>query len=77
MYKTEICFTDVKDVSNFVEIANNYDFNINIISEKCIINAKSLMGIFSLPLSKQLHLKAECDGDSSFVASIDPYVVRV
>ena len=76
MFKTSICFSSVQDVSQFVALANNYDFNINIIFEKYIINGKSLMGIFSLPLKKELCLKAECDGDSSFITNVEPYVVR-
>ena len=75
MFKTNICFSSVQDVSSFVKLANNYDFNINIISEKYVINGKSLMGIFSLPLEKALCLRAECDSSCSFVSEVSPFVV--
>ena len=46
-------------VKKFVCLANQYNFPINLVSEKYKIDAKSIMGIFSLDLSKPIELQVE------------------
>jgi len=75
MYKTNVCFSSIDDVKAFINSANKFDFNINLIWGKILVNGKSLIGIFSLPLKKPICLKAECDKDNPFVNEIIPFTV--
>ena len=52
------------------------DYDVDIISGRYAIDAKSIMGIFSLDLSKELTLNIHSDDCSDFLDEIDKYVVK-
>lgn len=54
-----IRLTSISDVKEFVDINNKYIFDINAHSEKFVVDAKSILGMFSLDLSKELYVRAK------------------
>ena len=76
MYTANISLSSIDIVKNFVNIANNYDFPINLHSDKYIVNGKSIMGIFSLDLSKPIKLEVEGNCPQQFIASLEPFIVK-
>ena len=50
MYTETISLSSIDAVKKFVCIANEYDFTINLLSDKYKIDAKSIMSVFSLDL---------------------------
>jgi len=46
-----------ESVKRFVQIVSAYDFNMDLRQGKFVINAKSILGIFSLELDKPLTLE--------------------
>lgn len=52
------------DVEAFVKVTNRFDFDVDICSEDnhYIIDAKSIMGIFSLDLSRPTIIKVSYEG---------------
>lgn len=72
----------VNDVKDFVEIACRHNCNATLISGRFAIDAKSIMGVFSLDVSKPLTLELEPnknggnDDRDSFVEAIAPYIVN-
>jgi phosphotransferase system HPr-like phosphotransfer protein len=54
----------IKDVGNFVDAVRKYDAEIDLASGRYVVDAKSIMGIFSLdlanPITMTIH-KDECD----------------
>ena len=76
MYTAIISLSSIDVVKKFVNLANNYDFPINLHSEKYIVNGKSIMGIFSLDLSKPIALEAHTDDASKFFAQIKQFIVE-
>ena len=77
MTNTTIRLTSIEDVKKFVSITNRYSFKINLISDKYTIDAKSIMGIFSLDLSKPIDLNIHADGDvDAILAALDPYIIK-
>ena len=48
----DINLNSVQDIKDFCEKAAKADFQIDITSDRYTINAKSIMGLFSLDLSK-------------------------
>ena len=59
MYTETISLSSIDAVKKFVCIANKYDFTINLLSDKYKIDAKSIMSVFSLDLSKPITVEIE------------------
>ena len=63
-----------EDVLDFVRAASKCDYDIDISYNRVIIDAKSILGILSMDLSRVLTVK--CYGeDSQFINSIQKYAV--
>ncbi len=65
MYKEDILLPDIETVKKFVSFANQYEFPVTILSDKYIINGKSIMGIFALDLSRPIKIEVSenCPAD--------------
>jgi len=63
MKTATILLDSIDKVKQFVNKINTYDNEFDIVSERYIIDAKSIMGIFSLDLSKPLKLSIHNDSD--------------
>lgn len=57
MREIEISLDSINNVKNFVSITTKFDAEIDLISGRYIIDAKSIMGIFSIDLSKPIRLR--------------------
>ena len=66
----------INDVKNFVNIVSQYDFDVDLISGRYAIDAKSIMGIFSLDISKPIKLDAHTDNADAFFADIKDFIVE-
>jgi phosphotransferase system HPr-like phosphotransfer protein len=63
--------TSINDVKNFVSIANDQSYEIDLVSGRYIIDAKSIMGIFSLDLTKPIRVEIHAsDGESAAFANL-------
>ena len=76
MVSVNILLNTINDVKNFVNIVSKYEFEVDLTSGRYVIDAKSIMGIFSLDLSKSIKLDARCDPDSKFLTEIAPFIVK-
>ncbi len=76
MTSVNVILNTINDVKNFVSIVSKYDFEIDLTSGRYVIDAKSIMGIFSLDLSKPIKLDAQCDANSKFLEEIKPFIVQ-
>ena len=56
MKSFDVFFKTIVDVKNFVNIVNKYDFDIDLESGRYVIDAKSIMGIFSLNLAQPIKI---------------------
>ena len=68
MYKAPVLFETVVEAKVFVTASNEVDFKVELVSGPYIIDAKSIMGLFSLDLSKPIELQAYCKDDGTFAA---------
>lgn len=48
-------------VKDFVFIVNQYPFDVDLVSGRYVVDAKSIMGIFSLNLNKPVALRIQSD----------------
>lgn len=76
MVSVTVMLNTINDVKNFVNIVSKYDFEIDLTSGRYVIDAKSIMGIFSLDLSKPIKLDARCEQDSQFIEEIKPFIAQ-
>lgn len=56
MGKNRVKFSTVEQIKNFVDIVYQYDMDMDLVHNRYTIDAKSIMGIFSLDLSNPLEL---------------------
>jgi len=65
----------INDVKDFVNISNKYNFDIDLTSGRYIVDAKSIMGIFSLDLSKSIKVEAHSDTPDAFYGEVKRFEV--
>lgn len=73
MLEKTIMLKDFKAVKKFVEITSTKSYDIELLSGKYIVNAKSIMGIFSLDLTKPLVMVAHTDSHAELLRAIAPF----
>ena len=66
----------IDDVKDFVKKANAVSYEADLSIGKYTIDAKSIMGIFSLDLSRPLNLTIHSDSCDDFVDEISAYIVK-
>ena len=59
MQKIDIRLSLAENVKTFVNIVNKYDFDMDLRAGRHVVDAKSILGIFSLDLSKPITLEVD------------------
>ncbi len=75
MKTVDIKLSSIEDVRNFVNIVSKYEIDIDLSSGRYVVDAKSIMGIFSLDLLKPIKLTAHTDNTDSLFAEIKQYMI--
>jgi len=76
MKKVNIMLGTINDVKEFVNVVAKYDFDVDLVSGRYAIDAKSIMGIFSLDLSKKIELQVHSDNCDNFLNEINKFIVE-
>ncbi|HUM82304.1 MAG TPA: HPr family phosphocarrier protein [Lachnospiraceae bacterium] len=63
MKTIKVSLNSIDKVKTFVNDINRFDFDFDLVSGRYVIDAKSIMGIFSLDLSKPIDLNIHAEGD--------------
>ena len=71
MKTVKISLNSIDKVKSFVNDLTKFDTDFDLISGRYVIDAKSIMGIFSLDLTRPLELRAETD---EIPAGIAPFL---
>ncbi len=72
------CFirlSTIQDVRSFVDIVSACVTDVDLSSGRYVVDAKSIMGIFSLDLLSPIKLTAHAD-DPDLFAKIAPFIVE-
>ncbi len=73
----KVSLNSIEKVKRFVEIINQYDSDFDLVSGRYVIDAKSIMGIFSLDLSKPLDLSIHSkDQTEEILDALDAYIIK-
>lgn len=77
MMKTvQISLNSIDKVKSFVNVITKFEFDFDLISGRYVIDAKSIMGIFSLDLSKPIDLAIHAGPDmDDIMEALKPYLV--
>ncbi len=76
MKKTKILLGAIADVKEFVNIVSTCDYDVDLASGRYAVDAKSIMGIFSLDLSNPIELTAHTDNADKFFSAIEKFIVK-
>lgn len=75
MKKVNIMLDSIASVKKFVNIVSLYDFDVDLASGRYAVDAKSIMGIFSLDLSSPIQLTARTDNADKFLDEIKEFII--
>ena len=77
MKTVQISLNSIDKVKSFVNDITKFDYDFDLVSGRYVIDAKSIMGIFSLDLSKpiDLNIHAENQDADNIIELLKPYLV--
>ena len=78
MKTVKVSLNSIDKVKTFVNDINRFDFDFDLVSGRYVIDAKSIMGIFSLDLSRpiDLNIHAEEEVLGEVLEVLAPYIVE-
>ena len=77
MKTVQISLNSIDKVKSFVNEITKYDNDFDLVSGRYVIDAKSIMGIFSLDLSKPIDLNIHADSNLyDILAALDSYIIK-
>ena len=76
MKTIQISLNSIDKVKSFVNAITQFEFDFDLVSGRYVIDAKSIMGIFSLDLSKPIELVIHAEDHLDEIMDIlKPYIV--
>lgn len=76
MKSIKVSLAMAESVKNFVNIVSKYSYEIDLRSGRFVIDAKSLLGIFSLDLSKPIVLEIHSDNCDDLIKDLSQFIVK-
>ena len=77
MKTVKICLNSIDKVKSFVNEISKFSNDFDLVSGRYVIDAKSIMGIFSLDLSKPINLNIHADDNmAAILDAIKPYIIE-
>ena len=78
MKTVQICLNSIDKVKAFVNDITKFDTDFDLVSGRYVIDAKSIMGIFSLDLSKPIDLCIHADESTiaPIMEVVSPYICQ-
>ena len=77
MKTVQISLNSIVKVKSFVNAISQFEYDFDLISGRYVIDAKSIMGIFSLDLSKPIDLSIHTEESLDEIMEVlKPYLVE-
>lgn len=76
MKQFTVALSSINDVKNFVDIVTRYEYEIDLTSGRYVVDAKSIMGIFSLDLSKPIDVEVHSDDCDELLDELSPFIQK-
>ncbi len=68
--------SSIEAVKDFVNKVNEFDFDMDLVSGRYVVDAKSIMGIFSLELSQPIIARVYSENTSAFEENLADFIVK-
>ena len=76
MKTVKISLNSIDKVKSFVNEITKFDNEFDLVSGRYVIDAKSIMGIFSLDLSKPIDLNIHAEKEmDDILTALQPYLI--
>ena len=76
MKTVQISLNSIDKVKSFVNEITKFDHDFDLVSGRYVIDAKSIMGIFSLDLSKPIDLNIHAENSvEDILSTLAPYII--
>ena len=75
MKSFKVMLSSIVDVKNFVNLVNEFDFEVDMVSGRYVVDAKSLMCIFSLDLSKPIIMRVYSEDTMELEEKLREFIV--
>ena len=77
MKTVKVSLNSIDKVKTFVNLINRFDAEFDLVSGRYVIDAKSIMGIFNLDISKPIDLNIhKADNLDEILEQLAPYIVE-
>ncbi len=73
MKSVKISLQMAQNVKDFVKVVQDYPYEIDLKSDKYVVDAKSILGIFSLDLSKPLVVEIHSDNCDDLLEALKKF----
>ncbi len=75
MREVKVVLKGIEDVRNFVKEVILLDYEVDLVQGRYVVDAKSVMGIFSLDLLSPITVQMHSDACDAFLAKIEKFIV--
>ena len=75
MKSIQISLQMASSVKEFVNIVQKYTYDIDLRCERYVVDAKSILGIFSLDLSKPINVEIHSEACDDLIAELKPFQI--
>ena len=75
MKQVNIKFNTISQIQNFVNDMSRFLSDVDLTSGKYVVNAKSVIGVFSLDLAHPIGLTAEGEDEDAVIAAVKDLIV--
>ena len=75
MKQRKIRINTIAEIRDFVNIVVGFDGDVDLISGRYVVDAKSIMGIFSLDLLQPITVQTDSDNAEELFEKLTPYLV--
>ncbi|MCQ4894302.1 MULTISPECIES: HPr family phosphocarrier protein [Anaerotruncus] len=75
MKKFTIRLKEINDVKEFVNTVSRFEEDVDLVSGRYTIDAKSIMGIFSIDLAKPIEVIVHGDNEARYAEALKAYII--
>ena len=75
MNKFVVQLKSINDVKEFVRIVNDFPYDVDLASGRYIVDAKSIMGIFSLDLTQPIEVNIHSGNGEDLRNKLTAYII--
>lgn len=76
MKSVRLLLNTTDSVKSFVNMISSYDYDADIRSGRYVVDAKSILGIFSLDLNRPVVLEVYDDNCDELLSKLSPYMQK-